>query len=748
MTRTRASFALVALAVVAAAAVVPFLPGGLPTPGHTAGEAGQERVVVPLLARDAPGEAIPTPDPPRATTSLDLINEARDTGKISADQATIYRFYAVFEDPRLPAAYRGDDTGVFDAPLLDEEFAAAPPATQDLLRPFMLRPDNPESWVNTTQAGYSEQALGEVTAAARPTGAWLSESGSLVRVWYPDWGAVPQTATLRAKALATVNETESLVWPKLKALLGREPPADCLLLCGDRGGDSLYDIYLVNIDRSATFREAPYLCTGVTSYILLNPTDKFSTLAHELMHSFQNAFPQLGGCDEYRWLKEATAQWAIDYVYGQTYNADEQIADWYLADPRISLEFKNDVREYGAYVFFFYLTRIGAAPPVIKAMWQAAASNSDSLKAVEDSIPDGFNKHFPEFARYNWNDTWSPLNRYRLLDALTDRVVPQHVTPVSIGGAPFKIYDMPDTPLKHLSSYYEDYSFGADVSTIAFFNGFTYDLTLEQMNDMKIFTQTELDGNAPNRKHGKVQALLKYAGKDWQVADWSDKPAVMFCRDDPNNRLERLVIIFSDSDYQRTSPPLQPGNLKAKLFTSSVGCWRWQGTATFTSSDNVYKITANVTWQATSINTGGPGVIPASAGTKYGALGQNFTPLQGTITWTASGTDGSGCTHSGSKTFQFLGQSTIFNFIFISNLVPEGEWINGYVGEGQIGSTKETVNCPGGDGPEDVIEPKWFWLVAGSETGLLHVSADGRKLTGSVGGNGDDRWTWNFTALK
>ena len=96
-----------------------------------------------------------------------------------------------------------------------------------------------------------------------------------------------------------------------------------------------------------------------------------AAVTHEFMHLIQYAFDVAGSCDvEYRWLAEATATWAEDYVYpsGQT---EHREAATYVTDTWRPLRDTGDRygggRKYGAYVFFFYLTR-QHGPEVIRTI--------------------------------------------------------------------------------------------------------------------------------------------------------------------------------------------------------------------------------------------------------------------------------------------------------------------------------------------------------------------------------------------
>ncbi|MBK9547332.1 MAG: hypothetical protein IPO51_16095 [Dehalococcoidia bacterium] len=222
------------------------------------------RLMVPGLAKDPPEVAptpsptpSPTPDPgtpaptPDAPNSYDLIDEALAKLQITAEEAVIYRVYASYADPRLPAAYRADGE-LPDSVDLFADFDTLSASAKALLAPFRLRPDHPDSWWYATDAGALTASAGEVSAAARPAGPWLNVTGAKVRVHYP-----AGSPALAGTAASIVSEAENVIWPKLTGLMGREPLPDCLLICGDFGGSSRYDIYLRRWSAPASGAESP-----------------------------------------------------------------------------------------------------------------------------------------------------------------------------------------------------------------------------------------------------------------------------------------------------------------------------------------------------------------------------------------------------------------------------------------------------------------------------------------------------------
>jgi hypothetical protein len=69
----------------------------------------------------------------------------------------------------------------------------------------------------------------------------------------------------------------------------------------------------------------------------------------------------------------------------------------------------------------------------------------------------------------------------------------------------------------------------------------------------------------------KVQALFKIAGQGWTSEDWTALPERVFCRTDPAERVEALVVIISNSEWQNRSHVLNPGT-ELKLTASDTPC--------------------------------------------------------------------------------------------------------------------------------------------------------------------------------
>src|SRR5205807_2364412 len=165
------------------------------------------------------------------------------------------------------------------------------------------------------------------------------------------------------------------IWPKLIGTLHFKEPADdgSVVFCD--GGDSRLDVYLVTgvSFLGLTQPEASAAWNGKhgSTYIMLSDGLSNARLpagaAHEIMHAIQWAYTMAADQESYGWLRDASANWAIDAVYGTTNQAEQAWADCFLSTPELPLQDRTRghcksqpagvERDYGAYLFFQYLAK-------------------------------------------------------------------------------------------------------------------------------------------------------------------------------------------------------------------------------------------------------------------------------------------------------------------------------------------------------------------------------------------------------
>ncbi|HSP54934.1 MAG TPA: hypothetical protein VLS25_05040 [Dehalococcoidia bacterium] len=671
------------------------------------------------LTNSAPAGCTPIGDPlGPAPTSFDLIAAALAAHDIDDEEALLYRIYASFGDSRLPPQYKGDDSDVFENSAmgdLPDAWDALSQGTKDLLAPFLLTPAEPGSWF--------EQQGASVAAAAPAATDWATISPPTVKakIWYhASHPADAVTAQKFADAL------ESTIWPNLTQLMGRPPMPDCGAACPSGGGDDRFDIYLVSENvRSYVKWNTPDgapACKKTPAVMVIRRNASLATLAHEFLHGIQYAFNLAGPCPEYRWFEEASAQWAMDYVYpsgppGGPPNEEQLAAPYMLDEPYMMLNYHDDRHEYGAYLFPFYLARMKGQPQIVGTMWQNFETTADSLEAINDALLEhllgGFEEVWPKVALYNWNRP--PVDDYKTLDQLAKGAdtVDGGIVAVTLGGASSRDFDV-TTDVSYLSAFYHHFQFADDaVHSVVF------------------------DNVVADYPHGSVQALVKIGGAWKEPEDWTHDLQKTFCRDIESEHIEELVIIVSYSNWEDKDVMMPAEN--AVLHANDSGCSRWAGEATAAYHNAQI---GDFTETATARNVVFERIPP-----EPGPIGwELFKAVSGTVKWEVSGYIG-GCSLSGSVTVQVQDGDGILQ---VSNYVttPEGDRMyNGSAASEAI--LPVTMACP--DSPPVLLEwakGLYSWFSTG---GMQLVGQDGSRLVGQfdnmLGGSGE-QYTWDLSAAK
>jgi hypothetical protein len=86
------------------------------------------------------------PRSPDKKSSLQLIAQALEKGEIDEDTATLYRVYSVFDDSKLPPAYRGSTPIKDGTPILRDarsRYESLRPETQEALKPYLFPKGRP-----------------------------------------------------------------------------------------------------------------------------------------------------------------------------------------------------------------------------------------------------------------------------------------------------------------------------------------------------------------------------------------------------------------------------------------------------------------------------------------------------------------------------------------------------------------------------------------------------------------------------
>lgn len=206
--------------------------------------------------------------------------------------------------------------------------------------------------------------------------------------------------------LEAVENAIETVWDWATGELGlREPRSDAR--SENHGVDGRLDVYLVDLparlygycasDDPKLDEETPpswdvsAYCVFDNDYspseygLVSTPIENLQvTVAHELFHAFQLAY-DVGEDD---WLMEGTAAWAEDEVYDEVDDNLQYLAASPIAHPHVPLDTADGAHEYGAWIFFRFLSETLGGPAIVRRIWEhadgaAGAPDHSSLEAVQ-----------------------------------------------------------------------------------------------------------------------------------------------------------------------------------------------------------------------------------------------------------------------------------------------------------------------------------------------------------------------------
>lgn len=613
-----------------------------------------------LKAGSDPKSAASRPLPSSGATSVQLIDAALANGSISNEQALIYKMFAEFGDLRLPAEFRGAPSPNLDSRIVEEVARVLPTLsaqTQALLQPFFILPVYEGSWAalrasESASATTGVQARGmRVMAAAEIAAAddncvygRTSSFDTLVtahtnihyRAATP--GTDPATQVDHVRGLRTAQIVARYIEDILTAestLFGRTPPSDAGIDSGCNGGDGALDITIVpsswwlNDFSNGSTRAITMAYSGVCgprpSHILMRALSAYldpnldsqgvtekqvrDALAHEVFHTIEFGYSHAtGNCADYAWLGEATANWVIDHVYpddsaatsSSFYRAEQGYAAGYMykehSKPIDQAGVPGDADKtngYSDYVFLFYLAQAQGAG-TIRSIWDATTSQ-DSIGALKAGVPD-LSESWHRFALTAWNDyqrgqkdqfhDWDQLE-WGMKKALdTPFQSSPRPTEVKLEGQSSREIELlqsaSDGSIPRLSFYYDYLKFTDET---------VRSVTLERLHA----------GGGSDQL--KIRALLKINGQ-WSEEDWSDpndedNVFKTYCRDEHDEHIEEMVIVYSNGDPERPSPPIRISQ-RPKLSFSNVGCHGWTGTSKVSVTDTfgaTIEFSASVTFE-------------------------------------------------------------------------------------------------------------------------------------------------------
>lgn len=687
-------------------------------------------------------------------SSNSLIADALTKGQIIAEQALEYKVFAAFGDDRLPLAYKGTRDDGISSSIMSEitsKFDSLSDAAKAVVFPFFLPPVYPES-------AYSQRNRSK-TKMARAQGSWppptpycssvndaawsFKENPSgHVKVWY----ATASAGLDAAKAQLVANELDTVIWSKLIDTLGMLAPlSDALTPCS--GGDERLDVYLAAMETNAL--DSGNLGETERKYISLNHSSVFilvdhnlngdklkGVLAHELMHASNWAYNGKGDHQDYGWLNDASANWAIEYVYRSSVNVEHGYPAFYLSSTEKSLDDATaaNKRAYGEYLFPFFLDKT-INPNLIPAIWNQTLSFAKPDDAVNAAIPGGLDKQWEKFTRRNWNGEWnsSPNGEesYLAWDGISDQ---PNSDPLAVDlqgnqdGEKQLSAELPNLSIRYYKMTFPD----LNARSIVFYNGLTYKLSEENLStyglqypDGKAYVASDI--TADQRKGLKVQALLKIGGV-WQAfEDWTDKPYATFCRDKSTEKLEELVLIFSNSSFDSAAAPIKPQGLDPTLQISNVGCAHVVQNGDIVGVNTTGNSLAPNVKITTTGFSGDGGALMLEENGKHAFVGYGFPTLTGGTQIEESGTDSvTGCAYSGGISKPL---SLTTGLVVYTNLLSGAAYRAYALNSFMLANHTVSQQCPNASNnppPEQVLGFNWGPLIADP---FQKVDAAGNTIT-------------------
>jgi hypothetical protein len=462
-------------------------------------------------------------DPSR--TSAALIEAGRAAGKLSAEQALLYRSYAVLGDARLPARYRGDATAEEDDGALRELANAWPGLSDATHRALSPRRSGRPAKARASEDDERGPCLTETFILSRK---WkgIRTAGGKVRLHWPE--DEPE----RGKDAVQLAQDVAHAYALFKDVMGREPLSDGKSPC-PHGEDGALDIYLMDVVSAAGLTipadlrqwTSEFECNGFPSFIAADWSTSFTmrfTLAHELFHAFQNAFPYKGRCTDYTGFDEASANWAGHAAFPG--DDSEHFFDYMQRS--VGSDSVDD-RGYHGWPFVLWMAKTFGERSIRTAYEQFRTK----LRAPGvDAAIGGFRPHLLDFVKHGWNqDPFATFKQWDRFDIpAMKRFVPIPETHLFLAGESSRTGYVPAS----LYGRERDYN--------------RYRVTDEKVRELAF--RNPLAGDPDFR----VGALLTFADGSTRFDDWSGKDRVAFCRDNPAENVVSLVVMYGSSRLDDT----------------------------------------------------------------------------------------------------------------------------------------------------------------------------------------------------
>ena len=545
-----------------------------------------------------------------------LIDQDVAAGVISAQQGLVYKVLAAFSSPSLPSQYQGlpDDREFEDTAMsLLTEVPNLSADQQAAIAPYLSPPIYSGSAATVSSIARVLARLLRAQAASTPDPNWKVLGTQNFKIWYrTDAPSGLYTTSQAARAAKNIAANIEGAYAKLQGLLGTGlAGANSDQDQDQNGGDARYDIYVVSLGPPGWTKPYASSCAGTPSYMLASVAAAQSVkwaryiASHELMHAFQLSLPKQSGCGNDHWMFEATAEWAVDYVYPRDQTewpaaleffgggSDSTLAgsgDPRRAEFRFPLDQSAGTRRmcqqgYCDYVFFYYLThRQSGGESVIPAIFQAW-SGSDAIGAINAALGGQLRTVWHQFAQKSWNDWGEPEleadfshqdPNFPYGMSHTYETVTQDTLKVELNG---------QTQREFKQEIIERLGFNSvPKNTIYRLSATPLHLTFDDDSaSYVVFVNPAFE--APNLDPDfRIYARAKINGQwDSGWSDWTNKDGQIWCRDKKDERIEELVVMLSNGTSSgRGLQGTDLTGITPDLFVSNVGCWQWKGKTSVT----------------------------------------------------------------------------------------------------------------------------------------------------------------------
>ena len=727
-----------------------------------------------IVGAQGPGQAEPAP------TSYQLIDRALEAKRIDEETAHKYRVFAAFGDSRLPAAYRGTDTGSEPPTAVDivgsllHRFS---PQTRSELAPFFMRPEEPGSWITLATVRGQEPAPGDppppddassfssrrgrggffarYAAAGAPSAdarrtvpaasgtspiEWRTfpAAGGKAKVWAQN--RYPGDA---AKAQALANALTSLIWGKLTTLMGRTPKTDAGFV--KNGGDDAFDFYLVHApdlwdgwaksSDTANCHESRFILIDSNKPLVGNRMTNgiLSIAAHELFHAIQFAYNTPVACDV-RWIRESTATWAANLVY-PTEDSEHSDAREFLKLPHRPID-AGDHHEYGAYLLPYFREMTTNNTAFMRTMWEnfeqllprVTPSTGASPPTVQQTTQ--ANRNQPIQVRRGvdsvlvggFEETWPRFlvrnwNRPPVDQPDGYRRWDRLNDTVYVWGARQDVETRADPVTKKIQFPFDP---TGNAGSLPYLAGHYQHFAFRSSVRSVVFHNTIAEMGQP---HTSVWGIVKIGGTWKDPEDWTHEFQLAWCRDDSKEDIEELAIVFGNSDWETEKPLIPREDPEVKAYP--VGCTAWSGTTITTNT--VTSTAPNLT--ITEIIRSRMRFIVDTGLAHKGRRREYWKVESGTLNWQATLTGDCTGQGQGSVAITDLGPGNEVATLHIRE--ENGKMlVSGAQGPWPGNMPTYTVTCPKSEAP-----PQQFPLYSnlgwfGTDPALNQLSADGKSFGG------------------